>query len=134
VGLVGRPIAFEETLGRHPQKATCMLAVYAFVIDDDFHMCHAWHSASHSEVRLLVPRSPLIRKAISPHPANARAKSRLIQPTSVIKSLTQINRKLAAPCNSLSKAGAEQNQLTAPRASGPGQKVARCERVSRVHH
>ena len=40
-GLVGRPIAFEETLGHRPQKATRMLAVYAFVIDDDFDMCRA---------------------------------------------------------------------------------------------
>jgi hypothetical protein len=52
--LVGRPIAFEETLGHHPQKATPMLAVYAFVIDDDLDMCRAWYSAGHSEVRLLV--------------------------------------------------------------------------------
>jgi hypothetical protein len=34
--LAGRPIAFAETLGRHPQQATRMLAVYAFVIDDYF--------------------------------------------------------------------------------------------------
>ena len=52
--MVGRPIAFEETLGHHPQKATRMLAVYAFVIDDDFDMCRARYSAGHSEVRLLV--------------------------------------------------------------------------------
>jgi hypothetical protein len=36
--LVGRPIAFEETLSHHPQKATSMLAVYALVVDDDFDM------------------------------------------------------------------------------------------------
>jgi hypothetical protein len=35
-GLVGRPIAFEETLGHHPQQASRMPAVYAFVIDDYF--------------------------------------------------------------------------------------------------
>jgi hypothetical protein len=34
--LVGRPIAFKETLGHHPQQATRMPAVYAFVIDDYF--------------------------------------------------------------------------------------------------
>jgi hypothetical protein len=28
--MVGRPIAFEETLGHHPQKAARILAVYAF--------------------------------------------------------------------------------------------------------
>lgn len=52
--MVGRPIAFKETLGHHPQKATRMLAVYAFVIDDDFDMCRARYSTGHSEVRLLV--------------------------------------------------------------------------------
>ena len=52
--MVGWPIAFEETLGHHPQKATRMLAVYAFVINDDFDMCRACYSAGHSEVRLLV--------------------------------------------------------------------------------
>src|SRR6516164_9666669 len=40
-GLVGRPIAFEKTLGHHPQKAAGMLAVYALVIDDDFYMRRA---------------------------------------------------------------------------------------------
>jgi hypothetical protein len=53
-GLVGRPIAFEETFGHHPQKATRIPAVYAFVIDDDFDMCRARYSAGHSEVRLVV--------------------------------------------------------------------------------
>jgi hypothetical protein len=52
--LVGRPIAFEETLGHHPQKATRMLAAYAFVVDDDFDMRRARYSAGHSEERLLV--------------------------------------------------------------------------------
>ena len=40
-GLLGWPIAFEETLSHHPQKTTRMLAVYALVIDDDFDMCRA---------------------------------------------------------------------------------------------
>jgi hypothetical protein len=52
--LVGRPIAFEEMLGHHPQKAARMLAVYAFVIDDDFDMCRAWCSAGHSKEGLLI--------------------------------------------------------------------------------
>jgi hypothetical protein len=53
-GLIGRPIAFEETFGHHLQKATRMLGIDAFVIDDDFDMCRARYSAGHSEVRLLV--------------------------------------------------------------------------------
>jgi hypothetical protein len=40
--LVGRPIAFEETLSHHSQKSTRMFAVYALVVDDDFDMRHAW--------------------------------------------------------------------------------------------
>jgi len=40
-GLVGRPIAFEETLGHHPQKTTRILAVCAFFIDGDFDMRRA---------------------------------------------------------------------------------------------
>jgi hypothetical protein len=52
--LVGRPIAFEETLGHDPQKATRMLAAYAFVVDDDFDMRRARYSAGHSEERLLI--------------------------------------------------------------------------------
>jgi hypothetical protein len=52
--LVGRPIAFEETLGHRPQKATRMLAVYAFVVNDEFDVCCAWYSAAHSEEGLLV--------------------------------------------------------------------------------
>jgi hypothetical protein len=56
--LVRRPIAFEKTLGHHPQKATRMLAVYAFFIDHDF---------------------------------DIGTTSRLIEPSSAIQSLTQIN-------------------------------------------
>jgi hypothetical protein len=52
-GLVGRPVAFEETLDHHPQKDSYARWL-CFVIDDDFDMCRAWYSAGHSEERLLV--------------------------------------------------------------------------------
>jgi hypothetical protein len=45
--LVGRPIAFKQTLGHHPQKATRILAVFAFLIDGYFDMRRARYGAGH---------------------------------------------------------------------------------------
>jgi hypothetical protein len=93
-GLVGRPIAFEETRGHHPQKATRMLAVYAFVIDNDFDMCRAWYSAAHSEEGLLVSQVAGDPEGHISAPDKARTTTRLIEPASVVESLMQINETL----------------------------------------
>jgi hypothetical protein len=95
--LVGRPIAFEETLGHHPQQATRTLAVYAFVIDDDFDMRRAWHSAAHSEEGLLLSKVAADPEGHISAPNKARTETRLIEPTSLVESLMQIN----GPCRSL---------------------------------
>jgi hypothetical protein len=89
--LVGRPIAFEETLGHHPQKAARILAVYAFFIDDGFDMRRAWYSAAHSEKGLLVSTVAADPEGHISAPNKARTTTRLIEPTSVVESLMQIN-------------------------------------------
>jgi len=89
--LVGRPVAFEETLDHHPQKATRMLAVYAFVIDDNFDMRRARYSARHSEERLLISQVTANLEGHISAPDKARTTSRLIEPSSAKQSLTQIN-------------------------------------------
>ena len=89
--MVGRPIAFEETLGHHPQKATRMLAVYAFFIDDDFDMRRACYSAAHSEEGLLISQVTADLEGHISAPNKARTTTRLIEPTSAVKSLMQIN-------------------------------------------
>ncbi len=107
--MVGRPIAFEETLGHHPQKAACILAVYAFFIDDGFDMRRAWYSAAYSEEGLLVSKVPLILKAISPHPIRLAPQRGSLSPPRWLKSLMQIN----GPCRSLQftfEAGGSANQ------------------------
>jgi hypothetical protein len=78
--LVGRPIAFEETLGHHPQQATRMLADYAFVIDDDFDIGRARYSAGHSEERLLTSQVTADLEGHISAPDKARTTSRLIEP------------------------------------------------------
>ena len=74
-----------------------MLAVYAFVIDDDFDMCRAWYSAGHSEERLLVSQVAADPEGHISVPNKARTATRLIEPTSVVESLMQIN----GPCRTL---------------------------------
>jgi hypothetical protein len=78
--LVRRPITFEETLGHHPQKATRMLSVYAFVIDDDFDVCHAWCSAAHSEVRLFVSQVTRDPEGHIPYPIKLAPQQRSLNP------------------------------------------------------
>ena len=95
--MVGRPIAFEETLGHHPQKAARILAVYAFFIDDGFDMRRAWYSAAHSEKGLLVSKVAADPEGHISAPNKAHTTTRLIEPTSVVESLMQIN----GPCRSL---------------------------------
>ena len=95
--MVGRPIAFEETLGHHPQKAARILAVYAFFIDDGFDMRRAWYSAAYSEEGLLVSKVAADPEGHISAPNKARTTTRLIEPTSVVESLMQIN----GPCRSL---------------------------------
>ena len=89
--MVGRPITFEETFGHHPQKATRILAVYAFFIDDDFDMRRACYSAGHSEERLLISQVTANLEGHISAPNKARTTTRLIEPTSVVESLMQIN-------------------------------------------
>lgn len=89
--MVGRPITFEETFGHHPQKSTRILAVYAFFIDDDFDMRRACHSAGHSEERLLISQVTANLEGHISAPNKARTTTRLIEPTSVVESLMQIN-------------------------------------------
>jgi hypothetical protein len=89
--LVGRPIAFEQALGHHPQKAARMLAVYAFVVDDDFDMRRAWYSPGHSEERLVVSQVTANPEGHISAPDKAHTTSRLIEPSSAKQSLTQIN-------------------------------------------
>jgi hypothetical protein len=100
--LVGRPIAFEETLGHHPQKATRMLAVYGLVIDDDFDMCRARYSTAHSEEGLLVSQVARDPESHICAPNKARTTTRFIEPTSAVESLMQINQTLPLVANSLS--------------------------------
>jgi len=92
--LIGRPIAFEETLGHHAQKATRMLAVYALVIDDDFDMCRARYSTAHSEEGLLVSHVARDPESHISAPNKARTTTRFIEPTSAVESLMQINQTL----------------------------------------
>jgi hypothetical protein len=89
------PITFEETLSHHPQKATRMLAVYAFFIDDDLDMRRAWYSAGHSEERLLISQVTANLEGHISAPVKARTTSRLIEPSSAIQSLMQINGTLS---------------------------------------
>jgi len=92
--LVGRPIAFEETLGHHPQQAARILAVYVFFIDDDFDMRRTRYSAGHLEERLLISQVTADLEGHICAPDKARATSRLIDRTSVVESLMQINETL----------------------------------------
>jgi hypothetical protein len=94
-GLVRRPIAFEETLGHHPQKATRMLAVYAFFIDDGFDMRRARYGAAHSEEGLLVSQVAGDSEGhVSALQINLAPQRGCIEPTSMVESLMQINRAL----------------------------------------
>jgi hypothetical protein len=92
--LVGRPIAFEETLGHHPQKAARILAVYAFFIDDGFDMRRAWYSAAHSEKGLLVSKVAADPEGHISAPNKACTTTRLIEPTSVVELIDADQRTL----------------------------------------
>ena len=100
--MVGRPTAFEETLGHHPQQATRTLAVYAFFIDDDFDMRRARYSTAHSEEGLLVSQVARDPESHLSASNKARTTTRFIEPTSAGRVIDADQPNLAAPCNSRS--------------------------------
>jgi hypothetical protein len=89
--LVGRPIAFEETLGHHPQKAARILAVYALFIDGDLDMRRARYSAGHLKERLLISQVTANLEGHISAPDKVRTTSKLIETSSAMRSLMQIN-------------------------------------------